>query len=103
MNEGEHRALMIIVSAAAGSLASIWFRNWKQMPWTDIVFAFVVGFSFAIFVVPWAVADIMGVDIGPLRVACATTFLGAAFGIPLMPLIQRKVEGLLRLKKDDEA
>ncbi len=103
MDENERRMLMIVMSAAAGSLASIWFRPWRTMPWVDILFAFVVGFSFAIFVVPWVVADIMNVDTGPLRVACGTTFLGAAFGIPLMPMIQRKVESLLRLKKEDEA
>lgn len=103
MDENERRVLMIVMSAAAGSLASIWFRPWRTMPWYDTLFAFVVGFSFAIFVVPWIVADLMHVDIQPLRVACGTTFLGAAFGIPLMPLIQRKIENLLRLKKEDEA
>jgi len=102
MDDNERRIIMIVASAAAGSLASIWFRPWRTMPLIDIIFAFVVGFSFAIFVVPWVVADLMSVDTGPLRVACGTTFLGAAFGIPLMPLIQRKVESVFRLRKDGD-
>lgn len=103
MDENERRMLMIVLSAAGGSLASIWARPWKTMPFKEIAFAFVIGMAFAVFVVPFAVSDIMRVDMKPLSVACGTTFLGAAFGIPLMPLIQRKISKLFGLTEKDEA
>lgn len=103
MDETERRAVMIALAAIGGSLASLWYLPWKTMPWKEIGFAFTVGFAFAIFGVPWIVADLFHVDIQPLRVACGTTFFGAAFGIPIMPRLLRKVEQWLRLNKEDAA
>lgn len=103
IDDNDRRMLMIGLSAIGGSLASLWFQPWKLMPWQEALFAFVVGFVFAIFGVPWIVADIFHVDITPLRAACGTTFFGAAFGIPLMPLIRRRAEKMLGLKKEDDA
>ena len=103
MDDNERRLLMIGLSALGGSIASLWYLPWKTMAWKEITFALVVGFAFAIFGVPWIVADIMNVDIGPLRVACGTTFFGAAFGIPLMPRLLRRGEKLLGISRETEA
>ena len=103
MDENERRMLMIVLSAIGGSRASIWSRPWKTMPAKEILFAFVIGFLFAIFVVPFAVSDIMNVDMKPLSVACGTTFIGAFAGVPLMPAIQRKVARIFGLTEGGEA
>lgn len=103
MDEGERRAFLIVMSAVGGAIVSLWSMPWKTMAWREIAFALVVGFFFAIFGVPWLVADLMGVDITPLRVACGTTFFGGVFGVPLMPVIWREFLKRTGLKKEDEA
>jgi hypothetical protein len=101
MDENERRIVLIAMSAVGGSIVSLWSLDWKNMAWKEIAFTLFVGIAFAIFGVPYVVADWMHVDIGPLRIACGTTFFGAAFGVPLLPLLQRKAEKLLGLKKED--
>lgn len=100
IDDTERRMIFIGMSAVAGSIVSLWTLPWRKMTWSDRAFALFVGFAFAIFGVPWVIADLMHVDIQPLRVACGTTFFGAAFGIPLIPLIRRKAEKWLGLKED---
>jgi RsiW-degrading membrane proteinase PrsW (M82 family) len=102
MDENERRMVLIGMSAIGGAIVSLWSLPWKQMAWKEIIFTLFVGTVFAIFGVPYVVADWMHVDIGPLRVACGTTFFGAAFGVPLMPLLQRKAEKLLGLNREDK-
>lgn len=107
IDEGERRIAMLAMSAIGGSIVGLWYLPWKTMGWGERLFAILVGIAFSIFGVPWAVADLMGVDIAPLRVACGTTFFGAVFGIPLMPILKdwlvEKLPERLGLKKGGEA
>lgn len=103
MDEHERRMIVLAMSAIGGSIVSLWSLPWRKMAWREIAFTMTVGFVFAIFGVPWLVADIMGVDITPLRVACGTTFFGAAFGVPLMPIIWREFLKRAGLKREEEA
>ena len=103
MDENERRMLLLLAAAVGGSIVSLWSLPWKTMSWGEIAFTMLVGIAFSIFGVPWIVADLLHVDIAPLRVACGTTFFGAVFGIPLLPVIRRELIRRLGLKKEDEA
>ena len=97
----------MLFSALGGSIVSLWQMDWKAMSWGERLFAMVVGIAFSIFGLPMVVADIMRVDITPLRVASGISFFGAAFGIPLLPIMKRwiteKAAERLNLKKGGEA
>jgi hypothetical protein len=107
MDDNDRRMAMIAMAAIGGSIVSLWSLDWKMMSWRELVLTMVVGIAFAIFGVPWIVADLMHVDITPLRVACGVTFFGAAFGIVLIPILRARsmdaAKTLLALKKEGDA
>lgn len=107
IDDAERRFALMLFSALGGSFVSLWQMDWKAMSWGERIFAMVVGIAFSIFGIPWIVADLMRVDITPLRVACGITFFGAAFGIPLLPVIKNRIADKasewLAPKKGDQA
>lgn len=107
MDESERRVALIVMAAIGGSIVSLWSLPWKTMQWSEIALTMFVGIAFSIFGVPWLVADLAHVDIAPLRVACGVTFFGAAFGVPLIPILRNRAKriasALVDTKKEDEA
>ena len=107
MDEYERRFAMILMAAVGGSIVSLWSLPWKNMAWSEIMFTIFVGIAFSIFGVPYLVADVLHVDITPLRVACGVTFFGSVFGIGLIPILKSRVEGIAKRipgsKTEDEA
>lgn len=90
-DEGVNRMVYLVMAAIAGAITSLAFMPWKTMTLIERAISLFVGASFALFFVPWAVADIMGVDITALRAACATTYIGAVAAPALIPPIIRKL------------
>ena len=93
------RVVYLIMAAIAGAITSLAFMPWKTMTVAERAISLFVGASFALFFVPWAVADIMRVDITAIRAACAVTYIGAVAAPALIPPIIRK---LLKLGGLDE-
>ncbi len=85
------RYALLVVAAIGGAIVSLSLTNWQQMTGKQLGMAIFVGVMFAIFGVPWLVGDIMGADIGPLRVACGITFFGAIAAPSLIPPIIVKI------------
>lgn len=79
------RSAAIVMAAAAGSITALSFMDWRSMDGWTRVMTFAVGFSFAIFMVPWFAADLLRLDITSLRAVCGVTYAGAAASQALMP------------------
>lgn len=83
--------LWIILASLAGSVTSIAFRPYKEMSWKDIVLAFIVSSTFAIFVGS-AIAEYVAVKLfgkGPINLkayGAVMWFMAAAayFIIPVL-------------------
>lgn len=90
----------LILSAIAGSITSLAFLPWRKMSWMERGLTLFVGASFGLIFVPWAVADLMHVNIDALRAACAITYMGAIGANSLIPLILKKVRKVSGLEEE---
>ena len=90
-NNPTARIVYLVIAAFAGAITSLAFMPWKTMTVAERGFSLFVGVAFALLFVPWAVADIMRVDITAIRAACAVTYIGAVAAPALIPPIIRKI------------
>lgn len=86
----ESTALYVAIAALAGSITAVSLMAWRTMTWREIVMTIVVGCSFAVFVVPYAVETWVGVDLSNLRAICFFTYLGATGANAFVPVIIRR-------------
>lgn len=84
------RMVYIGMAAIAGSVTALSFMKWREMTWPEIIMTLIVGFSFAIFFVPWLAADWMHIDINNLRAVCAVVYLGGMSSNALMPVLIKR-------------
>lgn len=96
------RIIYLVMAAIAGAITSLAFMPWKTMTVLERCINLFVGVAFALLFVPWAVADLMRVDITALRAACATTYIGAVAAPALIPPIVRKILRLGGLEGEDK-
>jgi hypothetical protein len=90
-NSPTARIVYVVLAALAGAITSLAFMPWKTMTVVERGFSLFVGVAFALLFVPWAVADIMRVNIDAIRAACAVTYIGAVAAPALIPPIIRKI------------
>ena len=99
----EHYAVRLYIAAAAlaGSITSLSFMRYKTMSWGEIGLTVFVGFSFAVFAVPWMAADMLGADVDSTRTICGFTYLGATGANTLIPLAIRRLKKLTGLEGEE--
>lgn len=85
------RAAYLILAALAGAITALSVMRWREMGWPERILTVTVSMAFALVFVPWAVGDLMGVNIAPLRAACAITYVGALTAHAVVPRLIRKV------------
>jgi hypothetical protein len=83
-----------LMAACAGAVTALSFLKWQEMRWSEIVLTLFVGFSFAIFVTPWAALAVFGPDLTPQSQAGLTYIMGCGVH-SIMPFFIRKVRKML--------
>lgn len=101
MNEPHFARLYVFAAALAGSITSLSFMRWEKMTWGEIALTIFVGFSFAVFAVPWLAADIIGADVGDTRAICGITYIGATGANALIPLAIKRMKKITGLEGDE--
>lgn len=101
MNDHYAARLYVFAAALAGSITSLAFMRYKTMSWGEIALTVFVGFSFAVFAVPWLAADMFGADVGSTRTICGVTYLGATGANALIPLAIRRLKKLSGLEGEE--
>lgn len=101
MNEQHAIRLYIAAAALAGSITSLSFMRYKAMSWSEIGLTVFVGFSFAVFAVPWLAADMFGANVDNTRAICGITYLGATGANALIPLAIRRLKKLTGLEGEE--
>lgn len=93
-----YRLAWLALASLAGAITALSFRPFKDMTRLEIVIALFVGFSFAVFVGPWAVKAAFGSEQVDLRVAGGMFYLMASGSNILVPLAVRKFGDLFGVK-----
>lgn len=83
-------AVYVAIAALAGSITALSLLAWRKMTWAEIIMSIVVGCSFAVFVVPYAVETWVGVDLANVRAICFFTYVGATGANAFIPVIVRR-------------
>ncbi len=84
-----------VMAALAGALTALSYRPFDEMTRAQIFFSVFVGATFAIFVGPWVVKLIFGTGPVDPRVTGALYYLLATGANVFVPLLVRKLSGLL--------
>jgi hypothetical protein len=82
-----------LVAALAGAVTALSLMpSWQEMKRSEIIMTLTVGFSFAVFVTPWASSLAFGQDVSPYTQACMTYIMGSGAN-SILPTVIRKVRG----------
>lgn len=79
----------LVLAAMAGAITALSFSRWSELSKAEIGITLFAGFSFAVFVTPWAAESLLGMDDNNVRgVAALTYILGSGSNI-LLPMFIR--------------
>jgi len=95
----EHQAFFrfgyVAMAAAAGAITALTFTRWRTLSVAEIVLTLIGGFSFAIFVTPWAAEQFFGIEDDNVRAIAAMTYLFGVGSNVLLPMIIRWIGRVL--------
>lgn len=94
------RYLYIAMAALAGAVTALSMQKWKEMGWREVTMGVFVGFTFALFVAPWAVQK-MGFGRDMTAVCMFVYVFGSGANI-MIPLFIRKVSRMTGMETDND-
>lgn len=85
----------IALAAMAGAITALAFMRWRDLSWGEMALTLVAGFSFAVFVTPWAAHAILRVDDDNVRTIAALTYIFGSGSNVLLPALIRRFGRLI--------
>lgn len=83
----------IAMAALAGAITALAFQRWRELSRAEICLTLLAGFSFAVFVTPWAAHAFFGMAEDNVRGIAALTYIFGSASNILLPVVIRWVSG----------
>lgn len=83
------RYTYVLMAALAGAVTALAFSKWRDLSRGEILLTLVAGFSFAVFVTPWAAEQFLGLEDNNVRGIAALTYIFGSGSNILLPVLIR--------------